>query len=119
MAHEDPTKDPEGCKRPVGFFHYKVCYPEKDACGGDLTKIEGAHIELLKPGHCDFERIAFIPYPEQTARVEVYKDGQYAVRHVVVGACTESEPSKATPVSIDLTPPEQPPKGEVMVPCPQ
>lgn len=113
------SNDPQGCKRPVGRFHYKVCWPEVDACGGDLTKIEGAWVEVLDPGACDFRRDQFVRYPEQFVEIQAYRDGQYAVRHVVVGACTESDPSPATPVSIDLTPPAKPPVGEVMIPCPQ
>lgn len=106
-------------RKHTSYFFYKVCWPAKDAAGGDLTKIEGAHVELLKPGACAPERVAWVPYPGQVKRIQVFADGQYAVRHVVVGSCSESEPSPWTPVSIDLTPPERPPAGEVIIPCPQ
>jgi len=106
-------------KAPSAHFHYKVCWPARDVLGGDLTKIEGAWIELLKPGNCEYERVAFVRYPDQFVNITVYADGQYAIRHVVVGACVESKPSAAVPVSIDLMPPETPPAGTVMIPCPQ
>lgn len=118
-GHGAVAPDPEGCKRPVGFAHYEVCYAGKDACGGDLTKIEGAHIEVLSPGECEYKRVAFVEYPERFVKLDFFMDGQYAVRHVTVGTCTEGEPSDAVPVSIDLTPPEKSPKGKVIIPCPQ
>lgn len=109
----------DSVRRPVGIFHYKVCYPGVDAAGGDLTKVSGAWVEVLEPGACDYKRVAWVPFPEQFVSIPVYRDGQYAARHVVLGACSESDPSDSVPFSVDLTPPAKPDKGEVVVPCPQ
>jgi hypothetical protein len=104
-------------KAPSAHFHYKVCWPAHDAVGGDLTKIEGAWVELLHPGECEYRRVKWLTYPDQVAQIDVFADGQYDIRHVVVGACTESKPSPSVPVSIDLMPPGTPPAGSVMIPC--
>lgn len=109
---------PSGKRQTIGHIHYELCYPEKDAAGGDLSVIHGAWVEVLAPGQCEYTRVVFVPFPKQRATIAVYQDGQYAVRHVVVGACAESEPSDAVPASVDLTPPAKPRAGKLSIPCP-
>jgi hypothetical protein len=99
-------------------FHYDVVYPKNDIMGNPLLKIQGAWIELRGPGGKEYERILFTEFPESNMPIVVDKDGMYSVRHVIVGACNESDPSDPVGVSVDLAPPEQPDSGSAAVPCP-
>lgn len=108
-----------GCKRPVGHFYYDFSYPEKDACGGDQPKFLGANIEVLGPGDLDYKVITFVPWPTQSVELAATEDGNYAVRHAIVGPCTVGEPSEPSTEYVDLTPAGKPPKGSIRIPCNQ
>lgn len=124
-----PAKPPKGeimaenatpiVKQPATVqIPYKVCYPAHDEAGGDLLRIRGAWIETKAPGDCQFRRRQFVDYTTEWTNVEMDTDGNWQIRHVVVGDCRESVPSDAVSVPVNLKAPGKPPKGEVRIPCP-
>jgi len=92
-------------------------WPAKDEQGGDYTP-QGAHIELLRPGSCKWERAGWIPFPFDTGKVEVTEDGEYGVRVIIMGSCRESQPSEGTSIVVNVLPPAKPQAPTIITPCP-
>lgn len=101
----------------VGLSDYKWVYPSVDDTGAPLTNLQGAWVEVRRPGEAEFEDVAFVPFPKAEITLEFPDDGAYAVRHSAVSNCTRSEPSEAIAVYIDRRPPAKPASGSAKVHC--
>jgi hypothetical protein len=101
----------------VASVHYDWIYPTVDDNGDILTNVQGAYIEVRKPGSANYDRLAFVDFPKAEVTLQFTDDGMYAIRHIVVGSCSESRPSEAIGVSVDRRPPSQPESGNARVPC--